>query len=92
MTSADWLPSVLVLMIGCAAAGPAPTPIESMVGPNTADCRPNPHVARAQEQYDRLEFDRAGQTLQRAIEHPRNCKTDLVQIYRLKAQIDAING
>lgn len=57
-----------------------------------AECRPNPHLPRAKDEYDRLEFDRAGRTLQRAIEHARNCKSDLAEIYRLQAFVDAVNA
>lgn len=57
-----------------------------------AECRPNPHLPRARDEYDRLEFDRAARTLQRAIEHARNCKEDLAEIYRLQAYVDAVNG
>ena len=56
-----------------------------------AECRPNPHVLRAKAQYERLEFDSAARTLQRAIEYARNCRDDLIQIYQLKGFIDAIN-
>lgn len=58
----------------------------------TFECRPNPHLSRAKDEYDRLEFDRAARTLQRAIEYSRNCRWDLAEIYRLKAFVDAVNG
>jgi hypothetical protein len=56
-----------------------------------AECRPNPYLSRAKDQFDRLEFDRAAQSLQRAIEHAQNCKWDLSEVYRLKAFVDAVN-
>jgi hypothetical protein len=56
------------------------------------DCRPNPHLSRAKDEYDRLEFDRAARTLQRAIEYSKNCRWDLAEIYRLKAYVDAVNA
>ncbi len=49
-------------------------------------------MSRANDEYDRLEFDRAGRTLQRALEHGRNCRMDLAEIYRLRAHVDAIHG
>lgn len=58
----------------------------------SADCRPNPHLTRAKDEYDRLEFDRAARTLQRAIEYSKNCRWDLAEIYRLKAFVDAVNA
>lgn len=57
-----------------------------------AECRSNPHLSRAKDQYDRLEFDRAARTLQRAIEYSKNCRWDLAEIYRLKAFVDAVNA
>jgi hypothetical protein len=67
----------------------APLPVSTSAEP---DCRANPHLARAKDQYERLMFDRAASSLQRAIEQPNNCRQDLAEIYRLKAFIDAING
>lgn len=61
-------------------------------GGSNAECRSNPHLARARELYDALEFDEAGHTLQRAIEYADNCRWDLGEIYRLKAFVDAVNG
>lgn len=57
-----------------------------------SDCRPNPHLSQAKDEYERLEFDRAGRTLQRAIEYSRNCRSDLAGIYRLKAFVDAVQA
>ena len=57
-----------------------------------ANCRPNPHLSRAKDEFDKLEFDRAARTLQRAIEYSRNCRWDLAEIYRLKAFVDAVNA
>ena len=59
---------------------------------SSAECRPNPHLSWAKDEYDRLEFDRAARTLQRAIEYARNCRWDLAEIYRLKAFVDAVNA
>lgn len=59
---------------------------------SNAECRSNPHLARAREQYDSLEFDAANGTLQRAIEYSNNCRWDLAEIYRLKAFVAAVNG
>lgn len=58
----------------------------------SAECRSNPYLPRAKDQYERLEFDPAARTLQRAVEHARNCRRDLAEIYRLKAFIDAVNA
>lgn len=58
----------------------------------SAECRSNPYLPRAKDQYERLEFDPAARTLQRAVEHARNCRRDLAEIYRLKGFIDAINA
>jgi hypothetical protein len=58
----------------------------------SVECRANPHLSRAKDEYDRLEFDRAGRTLQRAIEYSRNCRWGLAEIYRLKAFVDAVNA
>lgn len=54
-------------------------------------CRANPHVVGAIDLIDRLEFARAAQRLQRAIEHHANCEEDLVRVYELKGVIDTIN-
>ena len=70
------------------AAGPSTV----LAQPSSAECRPNPHVSWAKDEYDRLEFDRAARTLQRAIEYARNCRRDLAEIYRLKAFVDAVNA
>jgi hypothetical protein len=59
---------------------------------NNAECRSNPHLARARELYEELQFDEAASTLQRAIEYANNCRWDLGEIYRLKAFVDAVNG
>lgn len=56
-----------------------------------AECRSNPHLSRAKDEYERLEFDRAAKTLQRAIEFSKNCRWDLAEVYRLKAFVDAVN-
>ncbi|MBK8009880.1 MAG: hypothetical protein IPK13_00900 [Deltaproteobacteria bacterium] len=65
---------------------------EAWAQSSSADCRSNPHLSRAKDEYDRLEFDRAARTLQRAIESARNCRWDLAEIYRLKAFVDAVNA
>ncbi|MEM1025885.1 MAG: hypothetical protein AAGD10_18190 [Myxococcota bacterium] len=57
-----------------------------------AECRGNPHLSRAKDEYERLEFDRAARTLQRAVEFTRNCRWDLAEIYRLKGFVDAVNN
>lgn len=57
-----------------------------------SECRSNPHLSRAKDEYERLEFDRAARTLQRAIEYSKNCRWDLAEIYRLKAFVDAVNA
>lgn len=57
-----------------------------------AECRSNPHLSRAKDEYERLEFDRAAKTLQRAIEFSKNCRWDLAEVYRLKAFVDAVNA
>jgi hypothetical protein len=59
---------------------------------SAAECRSNPHLSRAKDEYDRLEFDRAARTLQRAIEYSKNCRWDLAEVYRLKAFVDAIDA
>ncbi|MBI4815456.1 MAG: hypothetical protein HY791_04330 [Deltaproteobacteria bacterium] len=61
-------------------------------GTDSADCRTNPHLPRAREQYDELQFEEAARTLQRAIEYSNNCRSDLAEIYRLKAYVDAVLG
>ncbi len=57
-----------------------------------AQCRKNPHLSRAKDEYERLEFDRAARTLQRAVEFTRNCRWDLAEVYRLKGFVDAVNN
>ncbi len=64
---------------------------EAAAQSSPAECRPNPHLSRAKDEYDRLEFDRAARTLQRAIEFTKNCRSDLAEIYRLKGFVDAVN-
>ncbi|NJK88987.1 MAG: hypothetical protein HC923_05985 [Myxococcales bacterium] len=59
---------------------------------NPADCRSNPYPARARDEYSRLQFDRADRTLQRAIEFSRSCREELMEIYRLRGFVDAVNG
>ncbi len=71
---------------------PEAVPSAFAQGGSQAECRPNPHLSRAKDQYDSLEFDRAARTLQRAIEYSRNCRWDLAEIYRLKAFVDAVNA
>jgi hypothetical protein len=65
---------------------------EARAQSSAAECRSNPHLSRAKDEYDRLEFDRAARTLQRAIEYSKNCRWDLAEIYRLKAFVDAVNA
>ncbi len=65
---------------------------EATAQSSSAECRPNPHLSWAKDEYDRLEFDRAARTLQRAVEFARNCRWDLAEIYRLKAFVDAVNA
>jgi hypothetical protein len=65
---------------------------EAAAQPSGSECRSNPHLSRAKDEYDRLEFDRAARTLQRAIEYSKNCRWDLAEIYRLKAFVDAVNA
>lgn len=65
---------------------------EAQSGGSNAECRSNPHLARARELYDDLNFEEAATTLQRAIEFSNNCRWDLAEIYRLKAYVDAVNG
>ncbi len=67
-------------------------PAPDVLAQSSAECRPNPHLSWAKDEYDRLEFDRAARTLQRAIEYSRNCRWDLAEIYRLKAFVDAVNA
>jgi len=59
---------------------------------DAAECRGNPHLSRAKDEYERLEFDRAARTLQRAVEFTRNCRWDLAEIYRLKGFVEAVNN
>lgn len=68
------------------------SPPEADARGGTAECRSNPYLPRARDQLDRLEFEPAARTLQRAVEHTRNCRQDLADIYRLKGYIDAINA
>jgi hypothetical protein len=79
------------LLLALAALGILPAP-EAWAQSTGAECRPNPHLSRAKDEYDRLEFDRAGRTLQRALEYSKNCRWDLAEIYRLKAFVDAVNA
>jgi hypothetical protein len=65
---------------------------EAQSGGSNAECRSNPHLARARELYDDLQYEEAATTLQRAIEYSSNCRWDLAEIYRLKAFVDAVNG
>lgn len=67
-------------------------PLTAWAQRSPAECRPNPHLPRAKDEYDRLQFGRAGRTLQRAIEHARNCRDDLAEIYRLQGFVDAVNA
>ena len=64
----------------------------AQTGGSNAECRSNPHLARARELYDDLQYEEAAATLQRAIEYSNNCRWDLAEIYRLKAFVDAVNG
>lgn len=73
-------------------AGLFAVPDEAWAQSSAAECRSNPHLSRAKDEYDRLEFDRAARTLQRAIEYSKNCRWDLAEIYRLKAFVDAVNA
>lgn len=66
-------------------------PAEAWAQSSAADCRPNPHLGWAKDEYDRLEFDRAGRTIQRGLEHAKNCRWDLAELYRLKAFVHAVN-
>ncbi len=80
---------VLILVLASIATwAPRPAAAQS----SQAECRSNPHLSRAKDEYDRLEFDRAARTLQRAIEYAKNCRWDLAEIYRLKAFVDAVNA
>lgn len=83
-----WVASVLALAPLLLFA----PPVDAQVGGSNAECRSNPHLARARELYEDLLFDEAAQTLQRAIEYSNNCRWDLGEIYRLKAFVDAVNG
>lgn len=81
---------VLAFLFGAAGALGVPSGVNAQgLG---AECRSNPYLPRAKDQYDRLEFDPAARTLQRAVEHARNCRKDLADIYRMKGFIDAINA
>lgn len=76
----------------CAAGFATPTTsVWAQSGSTNAECRSNPHLARARELYEELQFDEAAATLQRAIEYANNCRYDLAEIYRLKAFVDAVN-
>lgn len=76
------------LALGLVMAAPATLFAQS----TGAECRSNPHLSRAKDQYERLEFDRAALTLQRALEYSKNCRWDLAEVYRLKAFVDAVNA
>lgn len=78
-------------MIPAVAAGLLFAASDLAAQPAGSECRSNPHLSRAKDEYDRLEFDRAARTLQRAIEYSKNCRWDLAEIYRLKAFVDAVN-
>lgn len=69
-----------------------PTLAVGQTGGSNAECRSNPHLARARELYDELNFEDAATTLQRAIEFSGNCRWDLAEVYRLKAFVDAVNN
>lgn len=93
-----WRQASLALLL-CSACASAPRPKSKMPGdplPTAAaaraDCRPNPHLALAREQYSSLAFEEMATSLQRALESPGNCREDLAEIYRLKGYLDAING
>lgn len=93
MRSLSW--TALLLLAGCATtAAPTPMAVRSAEPARDlrAECRPNPYLPRAREQYERLEYDRAAASLQRAMQHGMACQAELAEIYRLKAFIDAING
>lgn len=83
------LSSPLLAALVVAGILPAADAVAQATG---AECRPNPHLSRAKDEYERLEFDRAGRTLQRALEYSKNCRWDLAEIYRLKAFVDAVNA
>jgi hypothetical protein len=88
-------PLALLLSLGCAAQPPPPkTPGDPLpsAAATRADCRPNPYLALAREQYSSLAFEEMANSLQRALESPGNCREDLAEIYRLKGYLDAING
>ncbi len=78
-------------LLGVAVLAPPSGPALAQSGSTNAECRSNPHLARARELYDELQFDDAASTLQRAIEYANNCRYDLAEIYRLKAFVDAVN-
>lgn len=79
-------------ILGLASVGLAHTPAHAQTGGSNAECRSNPHLARARELYDELNFEDAATTLQRAIEFSGNCRWDLAEVYRLKAFVDAVNN
>ncbi|MEQ9498955.1 MAG: hypothetical protein RIT81_18895 [Deltaproteobacteria bacterium] len=80
------------LLFGAALGVLLTAPLDAWAQSSAAECRSNPHLSRAKDEYDRLEFDRAARTLQRAIEYSKNCRWDLAEIYRLKAFVDAVNA
>jgi hypothetical protein len=41
---------------------------------------------------EELQYDQASALVVRALEHPNNCKADIAEIYRIKGEVDAING
>lgn len=82
----------ITLASALASASIAPTLALAQSGGSNAECRSNPHLARARELYDELNFEDAATTLQRAIEFSGNCKWDLAEVYRLKAFVDAVNN
>jgi hypothetical protein len=79
-----------LVLLGLVAGAPGPATAQS--GGSNAECRANPHLARAKELYEDLNFEDAALTLQRALEFSNNCRWDLAEIYRLKAYVDAVNG
>ncbi|MBI2373242.1 MAG: hypothetical protein HYV07_04520 [Deltaproteobacteria bacterium] len=81
--------SLRVICLGVTLLSPSAF---AQVGGSNAECRNNPHLARAREQYEELQFEEAAATLQRAIEYSSNCKPDLAEVYRLKAFVDAVIG
>lgn len=81
---------LFVAALSLSAGGP--TVALAQTGGSNAECRSNPHLARARELYDELNFEDAATTLQRAIEFSGNCRWDLAEVYRLKAFVDAVNN